>query len=313
MNSPLVSILLPIYCAEPYLKECLNSIIFQTYKELQIVLIDDGSKDKSYDICQMYAKQDKRIEIYIQENMGVAATRNHLIEKIKGDYLLFIDSDDWIEYNMVEFLLKEIQKENSDIITCDFIKNDMFNIKQHKIIKIWNQEQIILKFLRHKEFNGSLCNKLIKTKLIKGITFNPQISYGEDALFIWEILQRVTKVVTTNEQLYHYRMNNNSISHQAYGGKKISGHLVWKKISEDTKKLWPQFKNVAIASYAISDMWQLYYAALSNYKMDENIKVFQKNVRSHLFLIYRSKLINKKKMLFAIIASFNYNICRLIT
>lgn len=314
MTNPLVSILLPVYCVESYLGTCLSSIINQTYKNLQIVLIDDGSSDNSYQISRSFADMDNRIEIYHQENMGVASTRNNLLKKVKGEYILFVDTDDWLELDMIEYLIREIQNNNSDIIVCDFISNNnIIKVSQQNKIKIWNQEEFILLFLRHKEVNGSLCNKLIKTQLVKGLLFNPQISYGEDALFLWQVLQRTKNVVVTDRKLYHYRMNNNSISHQEYGWKKMSGHKVWQQIAEETAILWPKYKDVATANYAISDMWQLYYAALSNYKMDENIKVFQKNVRSHLFLIFRSKLINKKKMLFAIIASFNYNICRLIT
>lgn len=314
MSDPLVSILLPVYCVEPYLETCLNSIINQTYKNLQIVLIDDGSLDNSYKICQSFVEKDDRIEIYHQENMGVASTRNHLLEKAKGEYLLFVDSDDWLELDMIEYLIKEIQSNSSDIIVCEFIFNNTINEnKQLNKLKAWNQEQFISLFLRHKEINGSLCNKLIKTQLVKGLKFDPQISYGEDALFFWQILQRTNNVVVTDRKLYHYRMNDNSISHQEYGWKKMSGHKVWQQIAEETAKLWPKYKDVATANYAISDMWQIYYAALSNYKMDENIKEFQKNVRSHLLLIYKSKLINNKKMLFATIASFSYSICKFFT
>lgn len=314
MSTPLVSILLPVYCVESYLETCLNSIINQTYKNLQIVLIDDGSLDNSYKICQSFAEKDDRIEIYHQENMGVASTRNHLLEKVKGEYLLFVDSDDWLELDMIEYLIKEIQNNSSDIIVCNVVSNKIvFKTKQQNNVKAWDQEQFISLFLRHKEINGSLWNKLIKTQLIKGLKFDPQISYGEDALFFWQILQRTNNVVVTDRKLYHYRMNDNSISHQEYGWKKISGHKVWQQIAEETAQLWPKYKNVATANYAISDMWQIYYAALSNYKMDENIKEFQKNVRNHLFLIYKSKLINKKKMLFATVASFSYSICKFIT
>ena len=105
MNKPLVSILVPVYNVEAYLPQCLDSLVGQTYPHLQIVLIDDGSTDGSWRVMQEYASRDERIEIYHQENQGVGATRNHLLEKIKGDYVLFVDSDDWVEENHIETLL----------------------------------------------------------------------------------------------------------------------------------------------------------------------------------------------------------------
>ena len=104
-KQPLISILIPIYNVESYLPQCLDSIVQQTYKNLQIVLIDDGSQDHSLTICHDYATKDNRIEVYSQKNQGVAATRNHLLEKVKGDYVLFVDSDDWIEADMIENLV----------------------------------------------------------------------------------------------------------------------------------------------------------------------------------------------------------------
>lgn len=98
-----VSILVPIYNAETYLSQCIESILGQTCANLQVILIDDGSIDNSYAICKEYVKLDTRVELYHQENQGVAITRNNLLEKVRGDYVLFIDADDWVEPDMVEF------------------------------------------------------------------------------------------------------------------------------------------------------------------------------------------------------------------
>ena len=309
-NKQLVSILLPVYNVEKFLPQCLDSLIHQTYTNLQIVLIDDGSKDCSWQIMQEYAAKDSRIEIYHQENQGVATTRNHLLEKVKGEYVLFVDSDDWVELDMVEFLVRQIEQEQADIVTCGMVVNDT-PINQVKVSKeCWNQEKVIYEFLRHVSFSGSLCNKLLKSSLLHNVQFHCGISYGEDALFVWKILQQVQKVVFTDKKLYHYRMNENSISHGSYGKKKISGHYVWQQFADDTARLWPKYYRLAKTNYAISDMWQIYFAAQSNYKKDSYITMFQKNVRSHLMMIYSSGLINAKKMFFATVASFSYRLCK---
>lgn len=310
MNKPLITILSPCYNVEEYLPQCINSIINQTYDNLQIVLIDDGSKDNTWKIMQHYAKTDKRIEIYHQENQGVASTRNNLLDKVKGDYVLFIDSDDWCELDMVEFMLHKAISQKADIVTCSEVNNNGSFNKKTYIEETWNQPKSIFEFLRHIAINGSLCNKLIKVNLLHNQRFHSKISYGEDALFIWNLLQHTNKIIYTTKILYHYRTNYNSISHTSYDYKKISGHLVWKKISADTKIYWPQYYNIAKANFAISDMWQLYFAAKSNYKKDKHIEEFQKNLRNHLFIIYISGLINVKKMIFATIAAFSYSACK---
>jgi len=305
---PLVSILIPVFNAEPYIRQCLDSVVTQTYCYLQIVLIDDGSKDNSLSICNSYAEKDNRLEVYHQENQGVAATRNHLLEKVKGDFILFIDSDDWIEADMVEFLVKKAIENNSSMVTCSMVKNDEPFDCTIQSEEVWEQPKAILEFLRHIRFNGSLCNKLIATSLLHNVSIPCGISYGEDALLMWNVLQRCEKVLITDKVLYHYRMNEDSISHQKYDAKRMSGHLVWKQISDETKKKWPQYNNIADATYAISDMWQLYFAAKSKYPEDKNIKEYQSHVRDSLWLIYKSRLINTKKMLFAIAVSMSYKL-----
>lgn len=310
MNKPLVSILIPVYNTEEYLPKCLDSIVNQTYSNLQVVIIDDGSKDASLSIAQKYAKQYPCIEVYHQENQGVASTRNNLLDKVKGDYVLFVDSDDWCELDMVDFLINKAIANNADIVTCSMVKNDEPFVSDIFLEEIWDQEKVVLEFLRHKIFNGSLWNKLIKTSLLHNLRFHCGIFYGEDALFVWTLLQNIDKLLYTNKVLYHYRMNTNSISHALYDYRKMSSHIVWEKISSETKMIWPQYYKVAKANFVISDMWQLYFAALSNYKKDKNIKLFQKNLRYNLPIIYVSGLINIKKIIFATIAAFSYSLCK---
>jgi glycosyltransferase involved in cell wall biosynthesis len=306
----LVSILIPAYNVEQYICQCLDSILAQTYQTLQVVVIDDGSIDNTFAVCQEYARRDSRIELYHQENQGVAQTRNHLLEKVRGDYTLFVDSDDWIEKDMIEGLVFVAYSKHADMVLCENVKNVTFHNEIQHVIKELSQEEAIRDFLRHQYFTGSLWNKLLKSSLLHNEYFRCGIWYGEDALFCWNLLQKVNSVVVTNDQYYHYRMNDSSISHQSYSEKKMSGHQVWRQIFEDTRMKWPQFATLAQANYAISDMWQIYFAAKSNYPKDDNIKAFQDNVRKNLLIIYKSELINCKKKLFATIAAFCYNACK---
>ena len=119
-----ISILIPAYNAAVFLPKCLDSVHNQTYRDLQVVIVDDGSKDNTLELCQSYAKNDNRIEVYHQENQGVASTRNHLLEKVKGDYVLFVDADDWIEPDMVNYMVDKLSSNNHDIVTCGSVVND---------------------------------------------------------------------------------------------------------------------------------------------------------------------------------------------
>lgn len=312
-DKPLVSILSPCYNVEKFLPKCLDTIINQTYNNLQIVLINDGSKDSTWNIMQAYAAKDKRIEIYQQNNCGVATTRNRLLDKAKGHYFLFIDSDDWIELDMVEFLVNKSIMTNASIITCGIVKNDNFFNKESIKEEIWEQPKVILEFLRHVYFNGSLGNKLIRTDLLHNVKFHPEISYGEDALFTWNILQNVNKVVITDKTLYHYRMNETSLSHSSWTpDRKGSNHLVWEQITKDTKKQWPQFLHIVKTRAALEDMWSLYYASNSSYQYDENIKIRQQNIRKNLLLILRSDMASCNMKVYACLASLSYKLLKYI-
>jgi len=309
-TSLLVSILIPVYNVERYLAQCLDSIVNQTYRNLQIVIIDDGSKDNSLAICQKYAERDKRMVIYHQKNQGVATTRNHLLEKAQGDYLLFVDADDWIENHMIEFLVGIAVSHNAQIVTC---KWHDFKEVQNITIEEWNKEKVILEFLRHVIFDGSLWNKLIKMSTIHNIKFHDKISYGEDALFTWEVLQFVDKVVVTNNPLYHYRVNQESLTNLKWTPEKNGcSSIVWKTIVNETAEWWPQYIEIAKARYAIEDMWGLYNASLAEYPLDKHIRERQHTIRQNLKLIRKSKLISNNKILACYAFAYWYGVGKII-
>ena len=296
----LVSILVPVYNVESYLSQCLDSLINQTYNNLQIVLIDDGSKDNSWSIMQDYATKDNRIEIYHQENVGVATTRNNLLEKIKGEYVLFVDSDDWIELDMVEFLINKVKETKSDVVTCGNVINDtpVSSEYNHKILL---RNEAIERFLYHIEFRGSLWNKLVKTSLFHNCKFHCGISLGEDALFCWHFLQYADKVLFTDRQLYHYRMNKDSICHSSFGPKKLSAHIAWEQICDETTKWWPQYLQIAQARHCIEDVLLLRDAAHSGYKNKNDIRMLQKSISKTLTSIFKVNITSLRMKLYAII------------
>lgn len=327
-----VSVLIPAFNASKYLPECLSSICNQTYKDLQIIVVDDGSTDDTWALLQQYAEKDSRVEVYHQENAGVAAARNALLSHVCGDYFLFVDADDCIEPDMVSTLLSQIQEYQADIAICGMVsfregtrdkgqgteipatRRDAPWCVRIQPVEIWNQEQTIEKFLFHKELSGSLWNKLADANLLHSLRFREDISYGEDALFCWQLLQRVSKVVKSNLPLYHYRMNTASISHASWSpDKKGTGHIVWNTISTDTARLFPHFQSIADDSYAVADMWNLYYAAQSKYPKDSNIREYQKNLRNRLLKIISHKRLPLRHLLFAVVAAYSYSLAKILS
>lgn len=305
MEKYLITLLIPCYNVEFYLQQCLNSIINQTYQKLQIVIVDDGSQDTTWKLMQMYEAKDSRIEIYHQNNQGVAATRNILLTKVKGDYVLFVDADDWIEADMIEFLVNEVQKYDADISMCQMVVNDTLvsDVYKEEVIA---QPEIIKRFLFHDELRGSLCNKLVKASLFQSVKINGEISYGEDALFCWRFLQKTKKMVLTDRQLYHYRMNGASISHQSFGDKKLTGHNTWQIIAEETSKKYPQYLSIAQARHCVEDILLYRNAAHSHYPYNDKVKLLKSTIINYRHLLFGVKMASTKIKLYSLIAPYSY-------
>ena len=298
----MVSILVPVYNASQSVRECLSSLTGQTYTDLQIVVINDGSTDDSWAILQELARQDKRLEIYSQPNCGVAATRNRLLEKANGDFVLFVDSDDWIELNTIEVLMQEQQQHGADMVVYNSL-----------VEGVWDREKAVKEFLRHREFRGMLWNKLIKRSLFDKLYFDESVSYGEDALMVWRVLQRVKVVHLLGMKLYHYRINENSLSLQPFNGMKFSAYTTWDAICSDVDTLWPQYKDIAHARFACEMTLILRDAAMKGYQHSSSISLLQEEVRRDCHLIRKTGISSMKMSAYAWLVSHCYWLaCKLL-
>jgi len=302
----MVSILVPVYNAAPYLRECVASLTEQTYKDLQIVLINDGSTDDSLDILMELQRQDNRIEVYSQSNNGVATTRSHLLDKAKGDFVLFVDSDDWIELNTIEILMREQQREDFDIVSYQL------GATSGNHDNVYNRDQILKLFLEHISFRGSLCDKLIRRSLFDRVEIDRTVSYGEDALIVWQVLLKVDKVRVLNDELYHYRVNENSLSRQPFNGKKFSAYTTWERICSDTEEFCPHYRAISRARFACEMTQILKDAAAHAYPHNSNVRLLQEEVRRDGGNIRKTGISSMKMSAYAWLVSHNYWLaCRL--
>lgn len=312
----LISIIVPVYNVEEYLKECIDSILNQTYKNLEIILVNDGSTDKSGSICEDYAKVDSRIKVVHKKNGGLSDARNLGLDRALGEYVIFIDSDDYIDQRMCEILLNYANKYSVDIVSCNFkrvFENNIieFNVPLFKEkIKIFTNDEVLEKyFLTLAPEIFATWNKLYKKSLFftdEKIRF-PVNRLHEDIATTYRLYAESKKVVLLNELLYNYRQRSNSIM------KKIS-HKNIEDLIKNMKE-YIAFANLKdfkypvqiglIKSYLIYSLWS------KNIKDDKFLKCI--GAMRELVLEYCKDLssnpyIDKKIFIKFLLIKFNKNL-----
>ncbi len=224
MNNPLVSVVVPVYNAEKYLDRCIDSIVNQTYNHLEIILVDDGSPDECPKMCDEWAKKDSRITVIHKENAGAGMARNTGLDNANGDYIFFVDSDDYVSTQIVEKCLLNAEKSNSDMVI--FGRYDVFDdgkcikkdIKTNKFIFDKNdiQNELISALLDYEFGIGmSIWSKMYKVQTIKRLNkrfVSEREFFSEDVYFGIDLLADIDKATVVNENLYFYSVRDNSLS-----------------------------------------------------------------------------------------------------
>lgn len=227
MNNPLISVIVPIYKVEDYIKECVDSIIDQTYKNLEIILVDDGSPDKCPDICDEYASKDTRIKVIHKPNGGLSDARNAGLDVCKGEYVAFVDSDDFIDKEMYEEMVRTSIMHNADIVRCDF---RMYGGSKYQKHSLYHKHQSItilqgfepLKALLSCNTHCAAWDKLYKRDFINNTRFiNGRLN--EDIIFQFLLLKDGGTYVEINNVYYNYRIRKGSITN---GSKKLFDDLI---------------------------------------------------------------------------------------
>lgn len=215
MNTPKISVIVPVYNVEKYLSRCIESILSQTFTDFELLLIDDGSTDRSGEMCDEYAKKDDRIRVFHKENGGVASARQMGINNAVGIYSIQVDSDDWAEKQMLEKMYMKIIETDADIVIADFFydKNGQSIYTKQRSNKILSSEMITDILLNKLE--GALWSKLIRHSLYRNynIHFFQNIDHGEDILVTSQLFLLNIKIIFLNAAFYHYNLQNlNSIT-----------------------------------------------------------------------------------------------------
>lgn len=290
MSQPLVSIIVPIYKVEPYLRRCLDSIVNQTYTNLEIILVDDGSPDGCPQICDEYAAKDNRIVVIHKENGGLSDARNAGLDICKGEYISFVDSDDWVDEKYIETLLDLAIKENADIAIGEHQKiyENQPPLKKQKLPKKTLTSQSALKILFQRKILSFILSwgKIYHKHLFEDLRF-PKGKFHEDEFTTYSIIHKASKIIYTSKILYFYHQRANSI---------MSSSHPYDLLEAEEKQFHFIIKNdidEAKPSQARLICWQILY--IYSQKPNKNLReklrhyakylTIQKNPIIHYFLL----------------------------
>lgn len=300
INNPLISVIIPIYNVEKYLHKCVDSVLAQTYKNLEIILVDDGSTDASGQICDEYAAKDSRIKVIHKPNGGVSSARNAGLKVASGEYIGFVDGDDYIELSMYQILLDSILQTHSDIARCEMygwkpiMKNRWCGSAPQAMELFYPYIYIYL--------------SLISRKIIKNIRFDETITLGEDMKFYFEVVSQAQYISYTPSNQYHYVINSQSATQQTFNPKKLSYFKATQASMHyaKTHHLLPLQRQIEaqICYHAVGFLRQI---AMSGFQDKVVIEDLRKKIRRGLVrhLFSHHKLTNK---LFALMCCINFNL-----
>lgn len=257
-----ISVIIPVYKVERYLSNCMDSIINQTYRNLEIILVDDGSLDNCGTICEEYAKKDRRIKVIHQENRGLSAARNTGLQIATGDYLGFVDSDDWVELDMYEYLLQNLHKEQAHIAVCGHYEHSQKSLRPKGVSrrKACGRTEALGLLLQNDEIQNTVWDKLYRRELFAGIFFPEGRTY-EDFAVMDQLFLRAERVVFLPEKKYYYRIRPNSISGTVFLGNQIDYYQMARRRCENLWQDWPQFRELLAGQCVASSIgiWACYY------------------------------------------------------
>lgn len=312
---PKISIIVPVYNVEKYLERCVESLINQTHKNVEIILVDDGSKDNSGKLCDELAQRDSRIVVYHKENGGLSDARNYGIDKSTSDYVGFVDSDDFVDEDMYEILLSNLLKYDSEISFCRL--NDVYNdeiTKDNTENKpyLMTSEQAIKMVLEAKVFSVTAVNKLYKKSLFAQIRFDKG-KIAEDAFIMVDLLSRCEKIAATEAKKYYYMHRENSITTQKFTPKFLNVIEAYEKNAKIVSDKYPNLKYQADTRIC----WAYFYV-LDRLLKDEEYKDEKleteliQYLKKHKKFILSNSLFNAKRKLSFVALLINKNLYKTI-
>lgn len=309
MKKKLVSIIIPVYNCEKYLEKCIVSVIKQDYKDIEILLIDDGSTDSSFKICKKYSNIDDRIIVIHKKNNGVASARNEGIKKAKGDYICFVDSDDKIDSKFVSILLENALNTNSYISAVKDIKIKDMNLEKNyrgkNNIELLSKDDALNGLINGIGFLSSCWNKMYKKNVIKNTIFK-NIAVGEDLQFNYEVIKNNDgNIVLSNIRLYYYNVGStSSIIHNSFKEKNLDIINEYEYLIEETNKEYPIFNENLKKSFVFINIKLLIKMISSEYYNEDIYNRCISLIFKYKKTVLRSKYSFLKKLFIVYFTTF---------
>ncbi len=285
----LVSIIMPVYNTEMYVAESIESVMAQTYKSIELIIINDGSVDNSLRICEEYAIKHDNIHVFSKQNGGISSARNMGIEKAKGDYLVFLDSDDILSNDMVELLMTSIKRNGSDIAVCDMTTNLKKVGNGSYKEKVFSPEEAIKMILKETSFSTSAGAKLYVKSIFEDIRF-PIGRIYEDYATVYLAFGKSQKISYINRIMYYYRVNMDSITHVSFSKKRMQYFDASREIESYITNKYPKlckYLRIRDTRYAISFYKQMLDSGVEDAEIEKALRrIVKDNIFQYLFSRY---------------------------
>lgn len=284
--NPKISIIVPVYKVEKYIHKCVDSILSQTFTDFELILVNDGSPDFCGEICNQYTEIDNRVKVIHKKNGGLSDARNTGIEIAKGDYIGFVDSDDWIEPDMYQILYDLCIKNDCEIATCTYaiVHNDkrITNESNHMVVQ--NRNEAMQSLLEGKLYNEVVWTKLFKRSLFENQRFTVGIIH-EDTDFTYRMIHESKKICSVGMAKYNYLKRDGSIMERATKNVKIDSVTVYDKMYKFMNRNYPELCTIVSAKLANSALYLLNLMTLNkNFRTYKNEYIKVTTILNHYFI-----------------------------
>lgn len=303
--SKIISIIVPVYNVEQYLKTCMESILNQTYQDIEVILVDDGATDSSGKMCDYYAAADKRVKVIHKENGGLSDARNKGISQASGEYIMFVDSDDIVSLDYVEYLWNMLEDTSADIAICDPVHcypDKNCNFESETLRKVFKPEDAIVEMLYQRSFLVAAWGKLYKKEFFCDINF-PYGMLFEDSAIMYKIFDKAKKIVYGNAKLYGYMHRDGSITTKKFSKRDCDILTICDQLTEYMSGRSVRLQNAA-RSYQASAAFRIYMNAPRNGMFEDEVKKSQQLLKVNRKFLMKDSYIRKKLKLALLLYTF---------
>ncbi len=297
---PKISIIVPVYNVEQFLRRCLDNILVQTFRDFEVLLVNDGSTDNSGHICREYAEKDSRIVIIEKKNGGLSSARNAGLDAAKGEYIGFVDSDDYIAPDMYEFLYENLVKYKADVSICSFYfaygDGRIRHTKPDGICRYMSNEEAIKTLLSTKQFENYVWDKLYKRHLFDKIRF-PENELFEDIAIMYKLLDSSKAVIYESKPKYYYVQRAGSIVNSGFNQKKIQFIEQCRKIVDFSESKGGLYDRESQTYFVLCGLWLIYEVGIHKNKCPQILDKLKTDVLNYYSVAMQSRSVRKSEKL----------------